>query len=254
MSFTTATFARLEKNADGTATMIFRYTGNAGETPVERGVPVNSAIMPSADWSRSIAMEHLAILNTNQSFYAGALSAVGTVLDTTTPLPTPTALINASYMAASAPFTPGASPQDVFSITGSATRAVRVLGIGLSTIQTTAGMNAWSLVKRSTANSGGTSVAVAAVPTDKTQPGASATVLQYTGNPTAGTLVGGIWNGRIPSPVAASAVVIPHVWINLERMTVLLSGVGDVLAWNFGGAALPPGLSVQACVWWTENT
>lgn len=253
MAYTTATFARLDKNADGTATMIFVYTG-AGEKSVERAVPVNTAVMPTADWSRGIAMEHLAILNTNQSFFAGAQSAVGTVLDTTTPLPAPAATVFGSYRAASAPFTPGATPQDVFTITGSATRSVRVTGSGIYTVQTTAGINAWLLNRRSTANSGGTSAPVTAVADDPSYPAATATVRQYTANPTtAGTLVGSPWSGRIVSPAPASvASVIGKELDSLSRKPITLTGIGDVLAWNFNGAALPAALSVQAWVSWDE--
>lgn len=253
MAYLTATFARLDKNADGTATMVFRYTGNAGELPVERGVPVNTLVMPTADWSRGIAMETLAILNTNLSFYAGALAAVGAVLDTTTPLPTPPVSVFGSYRAASLPFTPGATPQDVFTITGSATRSVRVTGSGICSVQTTAGINAWRLNKRSTANTGGTSSAVTRVPTDGSYPAATATVLQYTANPTAGALVGALWSGWVVSPAPASVASILGRDVDLTRPALLLTGVADVLAWNFAGAALPVGLSVQAWVAWDES-
>lgn len=251
MSYTTATFARLDKNADGTAAMIFRYTGNSGEIPVERSVPVNTSIMPSADWSRSIAMEHMAILNTNLSFYAGALGAVGTVLDTTTPLPASSAVYGA-YHATTAPFTPGATPQDIFTISGSATRSIRVTGVGLYTVQTTAGINTWMLNKLSTANSGGTSATIVAVPDDATNPAASGVVRQYTANPTAGTLVGAIWSGKVVSPAPASVASVIGKELNYSRKPIILTGTSQVLSWNFGGAALPSGLSVQAWVSWEE--
>lgn len=258
MSYTTATFARLDKNSDGTATMIFRYTGNTGEVPIDRGIPVNTSVMPSADWSRGIAMEHLAILNTNLSFYSGALGAVGTTLDTTTPLPAPPAdVVFGAYMAATGPFTPGATPQDVFTITGSASKTIRIMRMSITTVQTSAGLNAWLLVKRSTANSGGTSSLVTAVPSDDTYPVATATVRAYTANPTAGVLIGSVWAGRIAAPTIASAPGgdSEHYYdvINRGIPPIVLTGTTDVLAWNFGGAALPAGLSVQATVWWTEG-
>lgn len=69
-----------------------------------------------------------------------------------------------TYTAVSTAFTPGTAPQDVFSITGSATMNVYLMHASISTIQTTAGVNAWFLTKRSTANSGGTSATPAIVP------------------------------------------------------------------------------------------
>src|SRR3954471_1821267 len=89
-----------------------------------------------------------------------------------------------TYRAASAAFTPGALPEDVFTITGNATTNVYVLRMGLSTTQTTAGTNPWFIKKRSTANTGGVSVAGTAVPLQSGNAAAGATILHYTTTPT----------------------------------------------------------------------
>lgn len=257
--YTTATFARLDRNANGTASIVLLYTGDSGENPVEDAYPINANVMPTADYMRGLAMARLSTLNNNRNFIAGALAAVGTILDTTTPLPPPTPLVSTfgAYMAASAPFTPGAAPTDVFSITGSATKTIQVICMGLTAVQTTAGMGAWSMVKRSTANSGGTSALVPGVPTDDAHPAATATVRQYTANPTLGSLIGSVWSGRIAAPAPASAPAGDFerrvLFVESRMRTVTLSGISDVLAWNFGGVALPAGLSLQATVWWEES-
>lgn len=255
MSYTTATFTRLDTNSDGRPSIVIRYTGNAGEPPVEFGYVQDLAVMPTADYIRAFAMDRLTLLNNNHNFVVGATPNIGTVLDTTTPLPSAPASTFGAFMAATAPFTPGATPQDVFTITGSATRLVTVTRFAMVTVQTTAGQNAWAIVKRSTANTGGTSAAVTRVPTDDSYPAATATVLQYTANPTPGTLIGNLWAGRVPSPAPASALSDAEVCPigNGKGGSVTLSGTTDVLAWNFGGAALPTGLSVQCVVWWNEN-
>lgn len=257
MAYITATFARLDRNADGRATIVLVYTGNAGEAPVEYNYPIDATVMPTADHMRGLAMARLAVLNNNLSFVTGALPFIGTVLDTTTPIPPPSnGIVPGTFMAASAPFTPGATPQDVFAITGSATKTITVLRMAITTVQTTAAMNAWALVKRSTANTGGTSALVTAVQVNDIDPAATASVRQYTANPTAGTLIGSVWTGRVPAPAPATAFAGASecvVWGQNFGPAVVLTGTTDVLAWNLGGVALPAGLSVQASVWWRES-
>lgn len=254
MAYTTATLLRIEPNGNGTFTLIFRYQGDAGEAPIDYPYPVDPIVMPTMDGTRAPLMARLTALNNAKSFTIGSAPLVGTVFDTTTPLPQPSAPVYGSYRAATLPFTPGATPQDVFTITGSATRTVRVTGMGLCSIQTTAGINAWQVVKRSAANTGGTSAAVTRVPVDDSYPAATATVLSYTANPTAGTLIGPVWTGRMLSPAPASVVPLFSRELDFIRQTpIVLSGVTDVLAWNFNGAVLPSGLSVQAWVSWDES-
>jgi hypothetical protein len=164
---------------------------------------------------------------------------------------------NYTYSAVSTAFTPGATPVDVFSITGSATSNVYVLKMGLSALQTTAGINAWFLAKRSTANSGGTSASVGAIPYNSNNPAATATVLQYTANPTAGTLVDYVWGGWVNSAAPATAGVgasqVAEVnFMDMFGQPLSLLSASQVLAWNFKGAALPTGLSVIAYAVWYE--
>lgn len=164
---------------------------------------------------------------------------------------------NYSYSAVSTAFTPGATPVDVFSITGSATSNVYVLKMGLSTTQTTEGVNAWFLAKRSTANSGGTSAAPGIVSHNSNNPAVSASVLQYTANPTAGTLTGYVWGGWVNSPKVATAGTggFQGIEIDFEDMfgqPICLLNTSEVLAWNFKGTSLPSGLSVLAYCSWYE--
>ena len=160
-----------------------------------------------------------------------------------------------AFRAVSTAFTPGATPQDVFTITGSATTNVYVLKMGISTTQSTAGVNAFFLEKRSTANSGGTSASATVVPLNSNYT-ATATVLQYTANPTAGSAVGDVWGGWVDSPAVATAGVgLVGVEVDFQTMfgqPLALLSASQVLAWNFNGAALPSGLSVIAYVHWVE--
>lgn len=167
----------------------------------------------------------------------------------------------ATYAAASTSFTPGTTPQDVFTITGSASKVIRVLQLGFSSTQSAAGTNDWFLLKRSTANSGGTSASATAVPMDRNDASATATVLQYTVNPTAGSLVGNIWHAALYTPLATPTgpgyPLVGGTLIDFTRLfgrTVVLRGTGDVLSLNFAGAALPAGLSMRCYVVWTEDS
>lgn len=161
-----------------------------------------------------------------------------------------------TYMAASSAFTPGATPQDVFSIAGNASTIVYVEKLWLSATQTTAGVNAWNVAKRSTANSGGTSASVTAVPVQSGNAAAAATLLQYTANPTAGTLIGNLWSGFVASPAPATAGTLGTGLVldftSMFGQPIALLSAAEVLAWNFGGAALPSGLSVLAAAQWFE--
>lgn len=166
--------------------------------------------------------------------------------------------VKASYLAYSAAFTPGATPQDVFTIIGSATKIVKVLRMWLSSTQTTAGVIGWGIVRRSTVNSGGTSAAVTAIRSDLNDPAPTATVLQYTANPTLGTLVGGAFSGFVNSPAPGTAgsgtVGIFVDFPDSLGKPIVLRSAQDVLGWTFGGVALPAGLSLRVGVVWTEES
>ncbi|HYE70509.1 MAG TPA: hypothetical protein VD932_03195 [Aquabacterium sp.] len=166
----------------------------------------------------------------------------------------------ATYSAAvAAAYTPAATPTDIFTITGSASRVVEVRKVWLSTTQTTAGQNAWFIVKRSSANSGGTSQAVTAVAHDSLSQTATATVLRYAAsNPTLGTEVGKLWSGHVTSPAPATAEADGYTGTVIDLCElfgkpVTLRGTGQVLAISFEGAALPAGLSVLFGCTWSER-
>lgn len=163
-----------------------------------------------------------------------------------------------TYAAVSTAFTPGATPVDIFTITGSTTSNVYVQKMGISCTQGAAGVNPFFIAKRSAANTVGTSAAPGIVPYDSNNPAATATVLQYTVNPTAGALVGYVWGGWVDSPVITTAgvggVITEVDFVTAYGQPLALLSAAEVLAWNFKGAALPAGLSVVAYVVWTESS
>lgn len=163
-----------------------------------------------------------------------------------------------SYSGGSAAFSPPATPTDVFVLGGVANMILRVWRLYLCTVQTTAGVNSWFLIKRSAANTGGTPVAATKVPHDSSDPASSAVCQAYTANPTINGTVGNIWAGKINSPAPATAGIGGLVGVQFDFRAmfgkpIMLRGANEQLAVNFGGAALPPGLSVHVSADWTEE-
>lgn len=256
MAYTTAIIRRTDRNSDGRVAIFVEYTGDAQEPLLLEPTFIDASDPSPLIAVRKVAKARVLSLNSNATLKTQADALVGSALDLVTPFPPDPASTFGQFMAASAPFTPGTTPQDVFTITGSATKLVVVQRMALMTVQTTAGVNAWALLKRSTANTGGTSAAVTMVPSDSAYPAATASVRQYTVNATAaGNLLGNLWTGRVASPAPATAPAgdLERAVFADTRTGVPLRGVTESLSWNFAGAALPAGLSVQASVWWTEN-
>ena len=163
----------------------------------------------------------------------------------------------ASYSCAPTPVTPPATPTDVFTIYGSATKTVRITHVTLNSTQTANGINDWFVIKRSTANTGGTSTTITPVPNDSLFPAATAVVRRYTANPTAlGTAVGNVAIVNIISPPVAPGTsgtsYVPYIF-DFTNNPIVLRGVAEGLAINFNGAALPGGLSVNCSITFTEE-
>ena len=168
----------------------------------------------------------------------------------------------ATYGVSTTPFTPPATPTDMATLTGSGSKTIYVYGVTIATTQTTAGVNRIYLIKRSAANTGGTSAAPTIVPYDSGSAGATATALSYTVNPGAlGAAVGNIAVMNVNSPILATGITYGQGCVDMYARTtpftldtpIILRGTTQVLAVNFNGAALPAGLSVIVNFIWTEE-
>lgn len=92
---------------------------------------------------------------------------------------------------ASYAFSPTAtSASDICNLTGSATKTIKVRRIFFNAQATTAVTVPVAIIKRSTANTGGTGNVATAVPYDSSNSAATAVATMYTANPTTGTIVG----------------------------------------------------------------
>lgn len=165
---------------------------------------------------------------------------------------------------ASSTFTPAATPTDLIAIFGSATKTVRVLSMKITTTNTAAGSQQFALVRRSSANSGGTQVLATMVPADSADSATATLVGHYTANPTVGGTVGTFNTKRVASPAAVPASfagVMQDAGVELLdnvlglglHKSVVLSGIAQGLVINFAGAALVAGQTHAYQIVWTEE-
>lgn len=161
----------------------------------------------------------------------------------------------ATYSAGFVGLVPPASATDIFTITGSATKTVRIKFIQMSASTTSGSGVAFnlSIVKRSTANSGGTSTTATAVPHDSTSAAGTAVVRGYTANPTVGTLVGVVRATRTEAVTAGTSRQIgEYTFSNKNDQSIVLRGTSEVLAVNLNGASVT-GPVVGCSIEWTEE-
>lgn len=162
-----------------------------------------------------------------------------------------------TYSASITGLATAASATDFFTLTGATGIVTRITFAQCSGIATTVGTADIVALKRSTANTVGTSTAPTAVPMDANSAAASSTVLAYTANPTTGTLVGNIRAQKIGLPLAnTGAINGPVTWDFATRpgtQEVVLRAATQVFALNGAGATLAAGAALDCNVEWTES-
>lgn len=163
----------------------------------------------------------------------------------------------ATYRASTAFQTPVATPTDIVTIIGSATKTVKIQRIVLHNTQTTAGINKFFLIKHSTADTGSTVVNPTCVPLDSANSAATAVVNQMTvTNPTVGAVVGTIVTSMALAPAPGATAIGGDTVLfdaKLSAQPICLNGVAQELALNFAGAAVPAGLTVSLDIEFTEE-
>jgi hypothetical protein len=149
------------------------------------------------------------------------------------------------------------SPTDIFTITGSSTKTIRVTRIELSATQTTVGYVNVVLLKRSGADTGGASTQPTIVPHDSNNTGATAIINAWTSNPTTGALVGNIRSSRIFVSTATGGPTATEnslIWDFGTRpgQAIVLRGTAQVLAVNLNGTTVSGG-AFNISMEWTEE-
>lgn len=163
----------------------------------------------------------------------------------------------ATYSYAINAHAPAATPTDWFTILGSATKTVKITRLRIALRSTAAAQYRVSLVKYSVAYTGGTPVAVPAIPHDSADPAATALVQTWAGGlPTPGTALGKVEDDSILSGVLGTPVFQPEVsYYDLVRpgKAYTLRGIAQYFALNSNGVALPGGLVADVKLETTEE-
>ncbi len=153
--------------------------------------------------------------------------------------------LRATYSATIAGLASAASATDIFTITGSASKTVRITRLEISGQATTAAAVQVALLVRSTANTIGTSTAPTLVPHDSNSAAATAVVKAYTANPTTGSLVGNIRTDYVFLAAPATATVGPDkIFLDFgirPSQALVLRGITQVLAINLNGVTVTGG-------------
>jgi hypothetical protein len=150
---------------------------------------------------------------------------------------------------------------DAVTIAGSATKTIKITRIkysGTSTAATGAAVDV-ALIKRSTADTAGTSTAPTPVPLDSNDAAVTAVVTAYTVAPTLGTAVGTIAVDKyVPTLATATATDFPipayveYMFGNRPSHGIVLRGTAQQLCINFSATPLATN-SFDFTIEWTEE-
>lgn len=162
----------------------------------------------------------------------------------------------ATYSACYVGLTTQATPTDIFTVTGSATKTVTINKVQISGTQGTVAMRLFNFITRSSADSGGTCVAATTGPLDQNDAAATASAAGCNPSPT--TL------GTLSAYVGTSEFVIPattgvdSTWPQVTKwgepgsgQGVVLRGTSQQFVINMPASATTTTLNL--CVNWTEQ-
>lgn len=146
------------------------------------------------------------------------------------------------------------STTDNVCLYGNGTTKTYLYEIRLSGIQTTAGITNVEVVKRSAAETGGTSATPAVVPDDSNYSAANSALTTYTGTgPTPGTAVGDIDNVYVgiltATTISGNDIYIPP--FSWQSKPITLNSTSEGVCMNLGGAV--SGGSISVTYRWIEK-
>lgn len=160
----------------------------------------------------------------------------------------------ATYSVAGANLALAATPTDVLTLAGSASKTVRLRRLTLFGLATAAGLLDVLLIRRSAVNTGGASAAVPGQKRDINDAAATAVFSQYTANPAGlGAAVGTVETGKLNFPLAGGVSPLVFDFVANAGKPLVLRGVADILAVNLNGGALPVGVAFSYSAVWEED-
>lgn len=148
----------------------------------------------------------------------------------------------------------GATPTDIVTIAGAAGKVIRVKSLIFNGNSATLAAYPIALIRRSTANTGGTSSVVVGRAHDTLDGASAATLTTYTANATAlGTAVGTLHTGRVIAATASNLdrLILQYSWQNDK--SIVLRGASDILAINMQGVTLSAATTMDVDLMWTEE-
>lgn len=152
---------------------------------------------------------------------------------------------------ATASITAAAAATDIAALYGNGTTTVNVTKIRISGIQTTTGTVEVFAIRRSAANTGGTSGNFSVALHDAADSANSSTPIAYTANPSAlGTAAGTLRRQYLPVGSAASALSGDYVFeFGDNGKPIVLSGTTQGLVINLNGATVTGGVFTVTIEW-----
>ena len=145
------------------------------------------------------------------------------------------------YIICASGITPATSATDIFTLTGSSSKAVEIVRIGIAVYSNNTGGSTeavpYYLLKRSGTYSGGTSTNLVPIPCLSSDSAATCSAKAYSANPTVATLVGCVGTsficGTFSSNLSFSWIYDPPIDIK----PLIISGTSEHLAINKNGAS-----------------
>lgn len=150
-------------------------------------------------------------------------------------------------------YVPAAATTDTCSLTGSATKNVRIRRVIIAGVGSAVQNQNVAVVKRSTANSGGTSTTPTVVPYDSSSAVGTAVMRAYTANPTLGTTVGTVIEPLVKfGDLTTGPAETYEIKFGELGSPLILRGVAQVAAVNLAGVTITTPV-VNCTFEWTEE-
>jgi len=144
-----------------------------------------------------------------------------------------------SYHASTLGLTVAASATDIAVLPGNATNKVILYKIKVSCTQTTAGIVAIQVIKRSTADTAGTSANMTVVPDYSSYAAGISVPKTYTVNPTTGTLVGNLDSNHFGC--GQSTTTSDDLYLFNPPKPIILNGTAEMVVVNLNGVTVTGG-------------